>query len=125
MRDEITNKVVGIFSDAFKMRDVEKTLSVNWLEYFPGSKVERLQKVREHSELDLGNNYGFAVLNVGTFSAACESVHGKVRVIYEPTTDPSHAAMHRYPREHDELFAILANIAKNDFTLIRDLPEPS
>ena len=121
MRDENTNDVIGVFPAAFKMRDGENDLSVNWLQHFSGSKGDRLRSVRDHAELELGKNYGFAVLNVGEFKTACESVHGKVRVIHEPTTDPSHAAVHRYPREHDELFAILANMAKRDFRLVREL----
>jgi hypothetical protein len=74
--------------------------------------------------MELRNNHGFAVLNVGEAKGACESVHGKVRVIHEPTpADPSHSAIHRYPRDHDELYAILAAMAANNLTLNRDIPK--
>jgi hypothetical protein len=129
MRDEDTNAVIGCFPQAFELREAsehreaERDLSVSWLEFFAGSKTERLQQVRNHAEMTLRPNHGFACLNVGEIHQTCKSVSVKVRIIHEPTRgNPAHAAIHRYPRDHDELFAILANIASQDLTLARDIP---
>jgi hypothetical protein len=128
MRDE-NREVIGCFPGAFKLREGngalegEKNLSVSWLEFFPGSKSKRLQQVRDHTELKVRPNHGFAGINVGDLRQACASVSVNVRVIHEPTKgNHAHAAIHRYPRDHDELFGILANMASRDLTLASDIP---
>jgi hypothetical protein len=119
MRDE-ANQVIGCFPQAFRLRDDERDLSVNWLEYFPGTKEERLRQVRDHAEV-VRPNTGFACINVGVIHETCADLSLKVRIIHEPTEgNPAHSAIHRYPRDHDELFSILANIAGRDLTLKRN-----
>ncbi len=121
MRDDETKQVIGCFPQAFRLRDDERDLSVNWLEYFSGTKEERIRQVRDHAEVDVRPNTGFACLKVGTIHQTCDSLNLKVRIIHEPTDgNPAHSAIHRYPRDHDELFSILANIAGLDLTLARD-----
>lgn len=113
---------IGIFPQAFVLRGDEDNLSVSWLEHFSGSKNERMKQVRDHAELTLKPRSGLAVLNVGELKGACEACNVKVRVIHEPTSEnPAHAGIHRYPREHNELFPLLANIAAADLTLNRDI----
>lgn len=122
MRDEVTQAVIGCFPDAFKLRDAEVNLSVSWLEFFSGTTQQRLQQVRDHAEMELRPNHGFANLNVGDTNATCQTMGHKVRIIHEPTDgNPAHSEIHRYPRDHDELFARLASIASQNLTLCRDL----
>jgi hypothetical protein len=121
MRDE-ANQVIGCFPQAFRLRDDERDLSVNWLEHFPGAKEERLRQVRDHAEVEVRPNTGFACINVGVIHESCADLSLEVRIIHEPTDDnPAHSAIHRYPRNHDELFIVLANIAGRDLTLARNI----
>lgn len=124
-RDEDTKAVVGIFPEAFALREGERDLSMNWLEFFSGSRIEQLRQVRGHIELTLTPRHGFGVLRVAAFADACVAQGAKVRIIHEPTDgNPAHSSVHRYPRDNHELAAILANLAGNDLTLVADLPTP-
>lgn len=114
---------LGVFPAAFRLREDEENLSVSWLEHFAGAKHERLVRVRDHAEIEMKRNYGLAILNVGEVKVTCERTGAKVRMIHEPTErNPAHSAIHRYPRENDELFSLLASMAKHDLTLNRELP---
>ena len=56
---------------AFRLREDEGGLSVNWLDYFAGlSKAEQLNEVRRFSRLTLSRNGRFAELNVGDVKQA-------------------------------------------------------
>jgi hypothetical protein len=122
LRDEITKAVIGIFPDAFALRDGERDLSVSWLEFFSGTKKEQLRQVMHHTELKLNAKHGFAVIRVGTFIETCEKEGAKVRIIHEPTEgNPSHSSVHRYPRDNDALTAVLANLASDDLSLVATL----
>ena len=79
MRDELTGAVIGCFPEAFKLRYAEVNLSVNWLEFFSGTKQERLQQVRDHAEMELRPNHGFASLTVGETSVVCKTLAHLIR----------------------------------------------
>ena len=122
MRAEGTNAPVGIFPEAFALRPGERDLSVCWMEYFKGDKYEQLKQVAEHAELKLNPRHGYGTIGVGTLMQACENHGAKVRIIHEPTDgNPCHSSVHRYPRDNDELKALLANIAGDNLTLVGDL----
>lgn len=122
--DEDTNEPIGVFPEAFQLRDGERDLSVNWLEYFPGDRAEQLRQVVDHSELTLKARDGFGVLRVGELSEVCERHGAKVRVIHERTEkNPAHAAVHLYPRDNRELEAVLANVAGQDLMLVGAIPK--
>lgn len=126
MWDEDTGEAVGVFPEAFALRDGEKDLSVSWLEFFPGSRQEQLAKVKEHTELTLNPRHGFSVLSVESFMETCVTQNAKVRIIHEPTAgNPAHSAVHRYPRDNAELRAVLANISGRTLTLVRELDRTS
>jgi hypothetical protein len=115
------NAPVGIFPEAFQLRLGERDLSVSWVECFEGDRTTQLKAVVEHSELRLGPRDGFGVLQVAALSEICEKHGSKVRVLHEPTKDPSHAAIHRYPRDNVAMEAELANAAARDLSLVVDI----
>jgi hypothetical protein len=59
MRDEVTHEAVGIFPQAFELRDAERDLSVSWLEVFAGSSFDQIRQVMEHTELRLSSETRF------------------------------------------------------------------
>jgi hypothetical protein len=125
-RDEVTKEPIGIFPEAFHLRDTDRDLSVNWLEHFPGGRNEQLGQVINHSELQLKARDGFGVLRVGALSEVCERHGAKVRVIHDPTPkNPAHAAVHRYPRDNHALESTLANLAGQDLTMVGDVTNSS
>jgi hypothetical protein len=122
-KDEVTKNAIGVFPEAFALREGERDLSVNWLEFFPGDETEQLRQVIRHTELKLNARHGFGILQVGQFSNVC-AIHGaKVRIIHERTDgNPAHASVHRYPRDNDHLSAVLANMAGRHLVLVGDVP---
>jgi hypothetical protein len=122
MWDEVTKEAVGVFPAAFELRPGEKDLSVNWMEFFPGDRKERLRQVVKHAELKLRPNHGYGIIQVGDVHDTCANQGAKVRIIHEPTTgNPGHAAVHQYPVDNASLMAVLANLAGRDLTLVRDI----
>jgi hypothetical protein len=121
-RDEETKEPVGVFPEAFQLRDGERDLSVNWLEHFSGDRKQQLRQVIAHSELQLKARDGFGVLQVGVVSEVCQRHGAKVRIIHDPTPkNPAHAGVHHYPRDSPALEATLANLASQDLTMVGDV----
>ena len=105
--------------DAFKLRDGETYLSVNWLECFGMPTMEAgMACVRE----DFGKNHSivrnarFAVLNVGNIKRTMEESERIVHVKHLKEDDyPSHASIEEYARDDESMMIILADIVgKND-----------
>lgn len=103
--------------DAFKLRDSEAYLSVNWLECFGMPTMEAgMACVRE----DFGRNHSivknarFAVLNVGSIKRTVEESERVVHVKHLKEDDyPSHASI-EYAREDESMIIILAGIVGKD-----------
>lgn len=119
--DNDTKIPVGIFPEAFQLRPNERDLSVSWLECFEGNRKTQMKAVVEHSELKLNARDGFGVLQVAALTEICEKHGSKVRVLHEPTEDPSHSAVHRYPRDNVAMEAELANAAARGLSLVADI----
>ena len=122
--DEATKEPIGIFPEAFSLRERDRDLSVNWVEFYPGDRAARLRQVIDHSELELKARDGFGIIQVGVVAEVCDRHGAKVRIIHDPTLkNPAHAGMHRYPRDNRALEATLANLAGQDLTLVRNVPK--
>ncbi|MCK4618544.1 MAG: hypothetical protein KAT52_01225 [Desulfobacterales bacterium] len=98
---------------AFRPRQADEYLSVNWLEFFHlADQQDEIQEVRKvlSSKLTLGAKAKIAVLNVGEI---INYVHTQspdarnLKVLYEPEEDdPSHSGIHGF-RYDDHLIADL------------------
>ena len=101
---------------AFRLREDETGLSVNWLDYFAGlSKAEQVNEVRRLSGLSLSRNGRFAELNVGDVKRAAGAEFPelpRLRFVHDPPAangaieaDPSHSLVIGLPRPADFLMA--------------------
>lgn len=95
----------SVGGEAFQLRSGEESLSLNWLECFPGiSKPQQIDEVRGRSRLQLRQNGRFAELTVGQTK---EHVHGELadlRFVHDPLeaedgfeADPSHSEIMGLP----------------------------
>ena len=107
---------IGFVGDAFKLRPAEDELSLNWLEYFEGSRPDRIeQSVKTFRRtLDVKPSAAFGIANVGNFRTVAETYSAKIRIVYDPIEKPpkelnlSHTKVRKLPREDLELFDALA-----------------
>ena len=89
-------------TSAFKLRNGEEHLSINWIEYFDEPDLSRaVQRVREafrNKRYTLRPQGRFAVLNVGAVkTAVLEAVGKALRIDHLPRNDdPSHAGILGY-----------------------------
>ena len=121
-RDE-DGKVITCSPEAFRLRDDEDYLSVDWLEHYDGSRHERLRQVKHYCDLTIKKSDGLGTVLVRDFHATCASVNVSVRICHERTVkDPAHSAIRQFPRDNEELLALLANIVLSDLVFGRDLP---
>jgi len=110
------DQVIGCFPQAFELRPGEKYLSASWLEFFDGTRQERLKqtaaacgKVRE-----VRPRHGFAMGNVGVIKEACATFNQKLRIIHEPNENPAYTAVRSYKSDELELLELLASEAWSD-----------
>ena len=101
---------------AFRLREDETGLSVNWLDYFAGlSKSEQINEVRRFSRLSLSKNGRFAELNVGDVKRAADAELPELpglRFVHDPPAangaveaDPSHSLVIGLPGPADSRMA--------------------
>lgn len=102
---------IGVFGDAFALRENETYLSTGWVEFFRGNRAEQLSQVRNAMAggREIKGKDGLAVMNAGRIVEAGRTRSVRLRVLHEPKSDnPAYAAIRGVPREHHELFEALA-----------------
>lgn len=106
---------------AFRLREDETGLSVNWLDYFAGlSRAEQINEVRRLSGLTLSRNGRFAELNVGDVKQAVGAELPELpglRFVHDPPTangaieaDPSHSLVIGLPPYGDLRSKVVGNL---------------
>jgi|SRR5208282_3000547 len=125
-------RVVGVFSEAFRNRPGERYLSGTWLEYFGGSRQDRLLGVvgalrampREVKKKD-----GLIVLNVGRLEACGKARVATVKCWHEPKPENrAYAAIRGLPADNsdDNLLDLIAEgTEKDDIVIVQDLEPPT
>jgi len=96
---------------SFMLRQDQKFLSVNWMEYFGDIGIDaQINKIREYIELSLAASGLFAVLNVGEIIDQVQrNSERQLAVLYEPTPgDPSHSGVYGYRYEDDLVADLIA-----------------
>jgi hypothetical protein len=132
LRKDEHDGVIGILGEAFRQREDEKYLSVDWLEY-PGEPDTRsreemalasARRIR-NSNLAVKPKSGFVIGEVGQIQARCRELKQiKVFVTYEPSlSNQAHAAVKKLPREDMELQEDLANGVWSELHLNTHLPK--
>ena len=109
------DEVVGCFPQAFELRADETSLSVSWLEFYRGSRDQRLGQVRQNSDREIRRKDALAVGNVGRMQDVCGQFGVRLRVVHEPTDrNPAHSAVRQFPRDNLELLALIADLFSGD-----------
>lgn len=114
--------VIGVFPQVFELREGEKYLSASWLEFFPGTKHERMKEVvaATNKARTVKRSHGFALGNVGAVKEACGSFALKVRIIHEPSNsnpNPAYTAVRGFKSDDAELLQLLAMDAWSELLL--------
>jgi hypothetical protein len=119
-------EIKGCYHDLFKLRNdeefikkhggPEKSLSVNWLEFFKGDDAYNFkQAVADFlgSSRELKKTEAFAKLNVGEIKSICTSHSAKVRIIHDAdnSTIKSHGSVNQLPQDNSFLFDDLCELA--------------
>ena len=102
------------YPDLFKLRQLEKALSVNWIEFFDGTEQERIEKTIKDfsSSYEVKKYDAFAKFNVGEFKKICIEHSAKVRVIHEATKSiKSHSSITQLPQDNALLLDDLCKVA--------------
>jgi hypothetical protein len=123
-RDEDDN-VLGFLGEAFKLKEKEEYLSVNWLEYFDGERKDKIHlSVKAFREtISVGAKSAFGIGNVAKIKEICRMNGVSVRIVYEPMKDnPSHSGIRRLPRDELSLFEALAADAFADLVQNAAIP---
>lgn len=119
--------VVGLFPQAFELRDSENDLSVNWLEYFNnGDELQNLIAVVKDFRLIFNpKNGAFAVANVGEIKkVALQRGFKYVKVVHSPVKpgNLSHSSVIRLPRNDNDLMLSFSMNVFSKIFLNRDIP---
>jgi len=109
-------EVIGLFHGAFRLREGESYLSVNWIEFFDRNEKQKLSKTVDDFRNGLNNRRLspkslFAKLNVETFKKTCLQHAAKVRILHEPDKIKSHTAIRQLPQDNALLFDDICNLA--------------
>jgi hypothetical protein len=86
-----------------KVNDQDLGLSVNWLEYFAGTKAEQLKAIRAAMHMTPNATARLALLEVG---ATTDFLRGNSKLAISVIEDPNPANPPRYPNEDPSHAAI-------------------
>ena len=118
---------IGLLFSAFQRKENEEGLSVTWMEYFKGSREDRISaavKAIRASALTVGKKSGFAVGNVGGIKSVCLHQKHKIRIIYWREEDNSaHAELRQFPRDDIALLERLATDTWGELILNSSIPD--
>lgn len=108
---------------AFQLRQTDRYLSVNWLEYLRCTSREfEINEVRTalQSKLQLGSTSKIAVLSVGNIEDVGEVCGiGRLQVLHEQEIDDlSHSGIHGYTVNDDVVADELANSIEETYDAI-------
>ncbi len=103
-----------ILATAFQIKESEKYISVNWLEYFNGSMTsqQRMQHIQNSIALTIKPAGKFAKVSVATAKQAIQDL----RIAYHPTElDRSHAGIYYPQTDNNRGYALaLSNLVKSN-----------
>ena len=111
VRKDADDNVIGILGEAFRRREIDGGLSVNWLERANPDPQRQLAATVAIflSTMTVGKKARVAVANVGRFKAICSEHGTRVRVVHAPEPDNEpHSEIRQLPRDDIELLEILA-----------------
>jgi hypothetical protein len=126
IHDENAN-VIGVFPEAFALRDGENYLSVTWLQHFSKNYEQGLMAAAAAigRQLIVKPRDGFTVGCVGKVRDICAKSSVRVRILYEPCdANEGYSAWRGMPRDNQDLFNLLATDAFVDTRVASAIPSP-
>jgi hypothetical protein len=128
LRTDSDGNVLGVLPDAFSSREGERYLSSAWLEHFSRDYERGLSAAAAaiRRQLAVKPRDGFTVGNVGDIVDVCEQFDVRVRLLHEPRAENTgYCAIRGLPRDHLELFEMLAAEAFTDTRIANDVNTPA
>jgi hypothetical protein len=123
----LDGEVVIILPQAFLLRPGERYLSAAWMEYYAGSKLEKVHEIvaTTRKKRAISDKDGFVIGNVGAIKEACADFGQKVRVNHAPKDwHKGYATVSNYKSDSIELLSILATEAWGELVRVRDCTGP-
>jgi hypothetical protein len=114
LRKDEDGNVIGFLPQAFRLREGEDYLSVNWLEYYEGDRDAQIRlsvwAIRASFPNPLGPKSAFGIANIARIKEIALSAGARLRIIHEPEGDvnPGHAGVRRLPADDLTLLEALA-----------------
>ena len=109
--------VIGVFPDFFRLREKEKAISVNWIEFFNGGINEQVkQAIADFKKgYNLKKSSYFAKINVGDLKRICFSYKNKIKVIHKPTKEiKSHSSVSQLSQDKEMLLYDISKLASDN-----------
>ena len=126
LRKDEDDNILGFLPQAFALRPIEDSISVNWLEYFDGDHATRTKKAIQGLRITkpIGGKSAFGIGNVGNIKEICKKNGALVRIVYAPTNgNPPHSAIRHLPRDDLSLLKALVTDAFCEFVLNADIAQ--
>ena len=125
LKDE-NDVVIGVYPQAFRLREGEKYLSVTSLEHFNADYelgfVAAVAALRRQLPKIIPRD-GFTTGNVGKVHEVCRRCQEDIRIVHEPSrNNTGHSGIYRLPRDNVDLLAMLANEVFTDTRLSSAFP---
>lgn len=122
--DEQEN-IVGIFPQAYALREDETQLSVDWLDYYEGTKDEKLKAALQglQASKSIGKKSALASGNVLTIkTVAKEASSLSLRISYAPSeANKAHSLVHNINNNELQLLQALADQGFSDIRQVRSI----
>jgi hypothetical protein len=125
LRRDSDGNVIGVLPDAFNRREREDYLSSTWLEHFSPDYERGLSAAAAaiRRQLEVKPRDGFTIGNVGKIVEICEGFDVRVRLLHEAKAENTgYCAIRGIPRDHMELFEMLAADAFTDTRVAAAIP---
>jgi hypothetical protein len=125
LRRDSDGNVLGVLPEAFNRREGEDYLSSAWLEHFSPDYETGLRAAATAigQQLEVKPRDGFTVGNVGKTVEICEIFEVRVRLLHEGKRENTgYCAIRGVPRDHIELFEMLAADVFTDTRIAATIP---
>ena len=126
LRRDGDDNVLGFLPVAFELRATEESLSVNWLEYFPGdhqNQVADCIKEFRNSNFGVKKKSAFGVANVQKVKDICQGSGKTIRIVYSPSPNNlCHVSIQKLPRDEFAIFEALAADAFTEIVMNAQVP---
>ena len=119
------SKIVNgrISGEAFRLREGEESISVNWLEFFDlhdrNAEINEIRKAFVNKERTLGAQAIFAVLNIGNVKEYVQQEsddNRRLSILHDPEepVDMSHAGIYNAPKDDPSIGDMIAELIELD-----------